>query len=66
MVIEKEQILGGEHTKQYTDDVLYKRTLETYIILPTKVTTNKFHKKYSPYWIGSRFIKYLMRAGPHN
>ena len=28
----------GEHTKQYTDDVLQKRTLETYVILLINVT----------------------------
>ena len=29
---------GGEHTIQYTDNVLQKCTLETYIILLTNVT----------------------------
>ena len=31
--------LGGEHTMQYTDDVSYKQTLETYVILLTNVTS---------------------------
>ena len=31
-------ILGGEYTMQYTDDVIQKYTLETYIILLTSVT----------------------------
>ena len=30
--------LGGKHTMQYTDDVLWNCTLETYIILGTNVT----------------------------
>ena len=32
MVIERDLILDGEHTIQYTDDVLQNYTLETYII----------------------------------
>ena len=31
--------LGGEHTIQYKDDVLYNYTSESYIILLTNVTT---------------------------
>lgn len=37
MVTEGDQILGGEHIMQYTDNVLYC-TPETYIILVTNVT----------------------------
>ena len=35
MVAEGDLTLGGEHTMQYTDDILLNRTLETYIILLT-------------------------------
>ena len=35
--MEGDLICGGEHTVQYTDDVLYNRTPETYIILLTDV-----------------------------
>ena len=38
MVMEGDQIWGGEHTIQYTDDVLQKCTPETYMILLTNVT----------------------------
>ena len=38
MVTEGDFTLGGEHTIQYTDDVLQNCTLETYIILLTNVT----------------------------
>ena len=37
---------GGEHTIQYTDDVLYNRTPETYIILLTDVTPTNSYKKF--------------------
>ena len=42
---------GGEHTTQYTDDVLQNCTPETYIILLTNVTPiNSIKiKKYLPY-----------------
>ena len=38
MVIEGDWTLDGEHTIQYTDDVLQNYTLETYEILLTNVT----------------------------
>ena len=38
MVREEDLILCGEHTIQYTDNVLQNYTLETYIILLTNVT----------------------------
>ena len=34
--------LDGEHRIQYTDDILQNCTLEIYMILLTKVTSNKF------------------------
>ena len=37
MVMEGDLTWGGEHTRQYTDDVLYNRILETHIILLTNV-----------------------------
>ena len=39
MVIEGDLTWGGEHTIQYTDDVLENCTPETYIILLTNVTS---------------------------
>ena len=36
---------GGEHTIQYSDDVLWNCALETYITLFTNVT-NKFDKNF--------------------
>ena len=36
--MEKDFTWGGEPTIQYTDDVLYNCTPETYIVLLTKVT----------------------------
>ena len=39
MVMEGDLTLGGEHTIQYTDDVLQNCTFETYIISLTNVTT---------------------------
>ena len=44
MLMEGDLTLGGEHTIQYTDGVLQNCTLETYIILLTNVTPNKFNK----------------------
>ena len=41
MVMEGDLTWGGEHTIQYTDDVLQNCTLETNIILLTKVTPVK-------------------------
>ena len=38
MVVEGDLICNGEHTTQYTDDVLQNCTPETYIILLTDVT----------------------------
>ena len=43
MVMEGDLTWGGEHTIQYTDDVLYNCTPETYIIL----LTNKFNNFFS-------------------
>ena len=39
MVMEGDVTWDGEHTIQYTDNVLQNYTLETYIILLTNVTT---------------------------
>ena len=39
MVTEEDLILSGKHTIQYTGDILYNCTLETYIILLTNITT---------------------------
>ena len=36
--MEGDLIWGGEHIIQYIDDVLYNRTLETYIILLMNIT----------------------------
>ena len=38
MIMEGDLPLGGEHTIQYTDDVLENCALETYIIVLTNVT----------------------------
>ena len=38
-MVTRDLSLGGEHTMQYTDDVLLNCTLETYIILLTNVTS---------------------------
>ena len=38
MVMEGDLTWGGEHTIQYTDDILQNRTPETFIILLTNVT----------------------------
>ena len=38
MVIKEDLTWGGQHTVQYTDDVLQNCILETYIILLTNVT----------------------------
>ena len=46
MVTEGDLTLGGEHTMQYTDDVLQNCKLEIYIILLTNVTSiNLIFKK---------------------
>ena len=45
MVTEGYLTQGGDHTIQYTDDVLQNCTLETYVILLTSVTPNEFNKK---------------------
>ena len=45
MVIEGDLTWGGEHTIQYTDDVLQNCILETYIILLTYVTPINSIKK---------------------
>ena len=45
MVTEGDLTLGGEHTIQYTDDTLQNCSLETYIIILTNVTPNKFNVK---------------------
>ena len=39
MVMEEDLTLGGGHTMQYTDHILNKCTLDTYMILLTNVTT---------------------------
>ena len=46
MLMEGDLTLGGEHTTQYTDDVLYNCTLECFQILLTNVTpTNSVKNK---------------------
>ena len=45
MVMKGVLTLGGEHTVQYTDDVLQNCIPETYIILLTNVTPIKTTKK---------------------
>ena len=42
--MEGDLIWGGEHTIQYTDDVLQDYTPETYIILLTNVTLINLRK----------------------
>ena len=44
-MIEGNLTWGGEHTTQYTDDVLQNSTPETYIIFPTNVNPNKFNEE---------------------
>ena len=39
MVMEGDMTWGGEHTIQYTDDVLQNCTPETYIVLLSNVTS---------------------------
>ena len=47
MVMEGGLTLGGEHTTQYTDDVLQNCTIETYSILLINVTPiNSINTKY--------------------
>ena len=41
MVMEGDLTMGGEHTIRYTDDVLYKCTLEIYTILLIMVMSHK-------------------------
>lgn len=48
MVTERDLTSGGEHTMQYTGDVVYNCTLETYITLSTKVTPINLKKKKRP------------------
>ena len=45
MVMEGDWTWGGEHTIQYTVDILQNFTPETYITLLTNATPNKFNKK---------------------
>ena len=45
MVMEGDLTWGGEHTMQYTDDILQNCTPETYIILLTNVTPMNSVKK---------------------
>ena len=45
MVIEGDLTWGGEHTTQYTNDVLQSCTPKTYIILLTNVIPKKLNKK---------------------
>ena len=47
MVMEGDLNLGDEHTIQYTDDVLWNCTSETYIILLTNVTSINSTKFFS-------------------
>ena len=46
MVMEGDLTRGGEHTIEYTDDVLEYCTPETYIILLTSVTAMHPMKKF--------------------
>ena len=45
MVMERDLTWGGEHTIQYTDDVLQNCTPETYIIALTNVTPVNLNNK---------------------
>ena len=45
MVMEGDLTWDGEHTIQFTDDVLQTRTPEPYVILLTKVTPTNSIKK---------------------
>ena len=44
MAMKRDLTLGGEHTIQYTDNVLQNWTRETYMILLTNITPNEFNK----------------------
>ena len=43
MVMEGDLTWGGAHTIRYTDDALWNCTPESYIILLTNLTRNKFN-----------------------
>lgn len=43
ILIEGDQMLGDEHTMQYTKDVLQNSTLEMYITLLTNVNPSKLN-----------------------
>ena len=45
MVMERDLTQGGEHTIQYTDEVLQNCTTETFIIILTSVTPINSLKK---------------------
>ena len=44
VVTDEKQTMGGEHTIQYIDDVLWKCTLQSYIMLLTDVILKNFVK----------------------
>ena len=50
MVMEGDLTWGGEHTVQYTDDILQNCTLETYIILLTSIVPVIQIQKYIKYF----------------
>ena len=58
--------LGGEHTIQYRDEIIWKCTLKTYIVVFTKVTpvnSIKNFKKttscYLKYYLSKKELKYI-------
>ena len=55
MIMEGDLTWGGEHTIQYTDDVLWSCTPESHIILLTSVTQINSIKKKKKKWTPSQF-----------
>ena len=66
MVMEGDLTWGGEHTIQYTDDVLYNCTPETYIILLTNVTpiNSTTTTKPSPVHFYFKSISFFSQSNP--
>ena len=57
MVTEWDLTLGGEHTMQYSDDVLQNSTLESYIILTNVTPVNKTSKRIITKCFVEKFLK---------
>ena len=49
--------MGGEHTMQYSDDVLQNSTLESYIILTNVTPVNKTSKRIITKCFVEKFLK---------